>query len=257
MGKVLGVIPAHLESTRLPRKVLLPICGHPMLLWVYRRARTASCLDHLLVATDAEEILEICRRHEIPAALTSAEHRSGSDRIFEVLERGLLSRDAEDIYVNVQGDEPMISAEHIELLVRPLRTPAGHGQISTLKVVMSPEEARSPNNVKVVTDAAGRALYFSRAMIPYHGEGFGEQSGRPSYFKHLGLYAYTVSALRNFHAFHPSPLELSERLEQLRFLENGIPIAVMETNQDTIGVDTLEDLQKVEDHFRRAGVTLP
>src|SRR5579864_565701 len=115
MCRILGVIPAHLESTRLPRKLLLPICGHPMLLWVYRRARAASCLTRLLVATDSGEILELCSRNNVPAVMTSAAHRSGSDRIFEVIERGLLPGEPGDIYVNIQGDEPMISAAHIDL----------------------------------------------------------------------------------------------------------------------------------------------
>jgi 3-deoxy-manno-octulosonate cytidylyltransferase (CMP-KDO synthetase) len=255
MGKILGVIPAHLESTRLARKLLLPICGHPMLLWVYRRARTAGCLDQLLVATDSEEILNFCVTDNVPAVMTSAEHRSGSDRIFEVLERGLMSGNREDIYVNIQGDEPMITREHIELLVRPFLSPTTgpETQVSTLKVAMSVEDARDPNKVKVVTDKAGRALYFSRAMIPYQRE----RLTHTTHFKHIGLYAYRAGALRKFHTLEPSTLELSERLEQLRFLEHGVDFTVMETNQDTIGVDTREDLRKVEEHFRRTGVSLP
>ena len=254
MRRVFGIIPAHLESTRLARKLLRPICGHPMLLWVFRRARQASRLERLVVATDSEEILDVCRRHNMPAAMTSGAHRSGSDRIFEVLERGLLPAEAGDICVNIQGDEPMIRAEHIDLLVKPFDESTGRDvQVSTLKVAMSREHAANPNNVKVVTDAAGYALYFSRAMIP-HPAG---QAARPAYFKHLGLYAYTAAALSRFHALQPSPLELSERLEQLRFLENGVPIAVVETPEDTIGVDTEEDLRAVEEYFRRAGVRLP
>jgi 3-deoxy-manno-octulosonate cytidylyltransferase (CMP-KDO synthetase) len=255
MGKILGVIPAHLDSTRLRRKLLAPICGHPMILWVYRRARQASCLDDLLVATDSEEILEFCRRNGVPAAMTSPQHRSGSDRIFEVVERSLMSGDGDDIYVNIQGDEPMILPEHLDLLVRPLHLPAtaGNIQVSTLKVPISPEEARDPSNVKVVTDMAGRALYFSRAIIPYDRD----RSGEAQYHKHLGLYAYTAEAVRRFHSLPPSALELSEKLEQLRFLENGIPVYVSETLHDTIGVDTADDLRKVEEYFRREGIVLP
>jgi len=255
MGKILGVIPAHLESMRLARKLLLPICGHPMLLWVYRRARAGGCLDQLLVATDSAEILNFCVTDNIPAVMTSTEHRSGSDRIFEVLERGLMSGNAEDIYVNIQGDEPMITREHIELLVRPFLSPTTgpETQVSTLKVAMSYEDAQDPNNVKVATDRTGRALYFSRAVIPYQRE----PSGHAHYFKHLGLYAYRAGALRKFHTLEPSTLELSERLEQLRFLEHGVDITVMETNRDTIGVDTEDDLRKVEQYFRQAGISLP
>ncbi|MDD5323674.1 MAG: 3-deoxy-manno-octulosonate cytidylyltransferase [Methylococcales bacterium] len=225
----------------MPRKPLRPICGRPMIAWVYERARQAAVLDDLLVATDAEEIRRCCEEHNIPAMLTSAEHRSGTDRLVEVMGR----RPAE-IYVNIQGDEPMITVEHLDLLLRPFQERPGT-EVSTLKVAMSPEEARHPGNVKVVTDLNGRALYFSRAVVPFGRDG----TGQARYYKHLGLYAYTAAALAKFHALAASPLEQTEKLEQLRFLENGIPIIVTETSQDTIGVDTEEDLEKVEEYFRR------
>ena len=249
MTHVLGVIPAHLESQRLPRKLLRPICGQPMIAWVYHGARQAAGLSRLIVATDAEEILDYCKKSNIPAQMTSAAHRSGSDRIFEVM-----SREAADIYVNIQGDEPMITAAHIELLLRPFTEAAREMQVevSTLKVAMDLEEARSPNNVKVVTDARGRALYFSRALIPHDRDG----AGAVQYYKHLGIYAYTAAALSKFHALPPSPLEQLEKLEQLRFLENGVAISVVETTQNTIGVDTEEDLIRVEEYFRRTGARL-
>ena len=244
MDRVLGVIPARLDSRRLPRKVLRAICGRPMLAWVYERARRARCLDRLLVATDAEEVFAFCEKSGIPAVMTSKEHRSGTDRIVEVLRR-----EPAEICVNIQGDEPTVTAEHLELLLEPFRgDPAT--QVSTLKVAIAAGEARDPNNVKVTTDANGRALYFSRAPIPFDRDG----SGQLRYYKHLGLYAYRVAALEKFHRTPPSPLELAEKLEQLRFLENGVPIAVVETELDTIGVDTEEDLKKVEDYFRRTGV---
>lgn len=247
MGKVLGVIPARLESTRLPRKPLRLVCGHPMIAWVYHRARQATSLDGLLVATDSEEIFNYCRKNDIAVTITSTTHRSGTDRVVEVM-----SQEPADIYVNIQGDEPMITAEHVELLLQPFRK-WRETRVSTLKVAISLEEARDPNNVKVVTDPRGRALYFSRALIPFDRDG----SGRAQYYKHLGLYAYAAEALARFHALPPSALEQMEKLEQLRFLENGIPIAVVETAQDTIGVDTEEDLRKVEEYFRRAGVAFP
>jgi 3-deoxy-manno-octulosonate cytidylyltransferase (CMP-KDO synthetase) len=279
-NRVIGVIPARLESTRLPRKLLRPILGHPMLTWVYRRARQARCLDDLRVATDSAEILAHCRENGIPATMTSVEHRSGTDRIFEVMaqqaarwdnsgergsEAGAAPRDVDEtrgkgaVYVNIQGDEPMIAPEHLELLLRPfgpLREDAG-ARVSTLKVAMSLEEARDPNNVKVVTAADGRALYFSRALVPYDRDRGPGAAAEAVYYKHLGLYAYTSEALRRFHELPPSPLERRERLEQLRFLENGIPIVVLETTAETIGVDTEEDLAKVEEYFRRTGTTLP
>ena len=241
MHRVLGVIPARLESTRLPRKPLRTICGRPMIVWVYERARQAACLDHLLVATDSAEIESYCRGQAIPVMMTSDAHRSGTDRVVEVM-----VREPAEIYVNIQGDEPMITPDHLERLLGPFRAPAG-AEVSTLKVSIDAESARNPNNVKVVTDRAGQALYFSRAQIPHDRDG----NGQAKYFKHLGIYAYTAAALGKFHSLPPSPLEQMEKLEQLRLLENGIPIVVVETPFDTIGVDTEEDLEKVESYFRR------
>jgi len=241
---VLGIIPARLEATRLPRKPLRLIAGQPMIAWVYHRARQAPSLNGLLVATDSEEIQTFCRAGGIPVVMTSSAHRSGTDRIVEVM-----AREPADIYVNIQGDEPMVTAEHIELMLGPFREDSAT-RVCTLKVAISAEEAQNPNNVKVVTDATGRALYFSRSPIPFECNA----SGPARHYKHLGLYAYTAEALTLFSKLPPSELERVEKLEQLRFLENGIPITVVETAQDTIGVDSEEDLKKVEEHFRRAGV---
>jgi 3-deoxy-manno-octulosonate cytidylyltransferase (CMP-KDO synthetase) len=212
-----------------------------MIIWVYERARRAACLDRVLVATDSEEVAELCRQQHIPVLMTSSAHHSGSDRVWEVL-----TREPADLYVNIQGDEPMIGPEHLELLLRPFRDEPAT-QVSTLKVAIELEAARSPNNVKVVTDLRGRALYFSRALIPCDRDA----QGRAQYYKHLGLYAYTRAALEKFHSLPPSRLEQLEQLEQLRFLENGIPITVMETAQDAIHVDTEGDLSRVEEYFRQ------
>jgi 3-deoxy-manno-octulosonate cytidylyltransferase (CMP-KDO synthetase) len=246
MPRIVAVIPARLESTRLPRKPLRLIAGHPMIAWVYQRARRARSLDEVLIATDSAEIMDYCRGAGIPAEMTSAAHRSGTDRIVEVM-----SRVPADIYVNIQGDEPMVTVEHIELMLKPFRE-SPEAQVSTLKVAISTDEARNPNNVKVVTDLAGRALYFSRALIPHDRDG----SGAVQYYKHMGLYAYSAAALARFRSFAPTPLEQVEKLEQLRLLENSIPIQVLETREDTIGVDTEEDLKKVEEIFQREGRTL-
>lgn len=247
MPKILGVIPARLESTRLPRKPLALICGHPMIAWVYHGARQAGLLDGLMIATDSAEIGNYCRQTGIPCQMTSREHRSGTDRVVEVI-----AREPADVYVNIQGDEPMVTGEHIDLMLRPFRE-AQDTQVSTLKVAISPEQARNPNNVKVVSDSKGRALYFSRSLIPHDRD----DTGRVQYFKHLGLYAYTGAALRRFCQWPPSELEQLEKLEQLRFLENGVPIDVVETTRDTIGVDTEEDRRKVEEYFRHAGISPP
>ena len=151
---------------------------------------------------------------------------------------------AADVYINVQGDEPLTRAEHIAALIDLMKDP--DVQVGTLKTPASPEDINNPNAVKVVTDRAGRALYFSRATIPYD-----RDAASPNYFKHLGFYAYRKAALDRFCALPESPLERSERLEQLRFLENGIPIQVGETPYDTVGVDTEDDLRRVEEIFRQ------
>ncbi len=241
MHRVLGVIPARLESTRLPGKPLRVIHGRPMIAWVYENARGAKSLGHLLVATDSPEIESYCQKNGIPVLMTSRQHKSGTDRLAEVM-----SKEPAAIYVNIQGDEPMITSDHLERLLRPFQDDAST-QVSTLKVAIDAETALDPNVVKVVTDAAGRALYFSRARIPYDRD----PMGQAKYYKHQGFYAYTAAALQTFHQLPPSPLEQTEKLEQLRFLENGIGIRVAETQHDTIGVDTEEDLLRVEEYFQR------
>jgi 3-deoxy-manno-octulosonate cytidylyltransferase (CMP-KDO synthetase) len=230
----LAVIPARLASTRLPRKVLREIADRPMLAWVYDAARACPALDQVLIATDSEEVMRLCEANAWPAMLTSQELASGSDRVHAVAQLH-----PADIYVNIQGDEPLLHPNHITALLNPFADRSV--QVTTLKTLCNPDDIANPNAVKVVTTPQHRALYFSRATIPYDRE----SSGAPI-FKHLGLYAYRAAALNRFHSLAPSPLELTERLEQLRFLEHDIPIHVAETAHDTIGVDTEEDLQRVE-----------
>ena len=241
--EVLGVIPARLASTRMPRKVLREIAGRPMIYHVYVRARRCSLLADLLVATDSDEVVSACHTYGIPAILTSPDHPSGTDRVWEIAQGR-----AADVYVNIQGDEPLITPGHIERLVRPFRERPGT-QVSTLKIRATPEEEPNPSVNKVVCDVEGRALYFSKHPIPY------DRDGRSvARFKHIGVYAYTRAALDAYHHLPPSPLELTERLEQLRFLEHGIPIVVVETDEPTIGVDTEEELRAVQARFSsRAG----
>ena len=236
-----------MEATRLPGKPLRIIAGHPMLAWVYRRARQAKSLDRLLVATDSEEIRTYCLKHELPVAMTSREHRTGTDRIIEVM-----GREPADIYVNVQGDEPLVTGGHIDMMLQPFEE-ASEISVATLKVAMSARDAADPNIVKVVTDLHGNALYFSRAPIPFDRDG----AGKVEHYKHLGLYAYTRAALQQFSSLAPSPHEIAERLEQLRFLENGIRMMVLESKEDTIGVDTKEDLKKAEEMLIRTHAKLP
>lgn len=250
--KIVGVIPARLESTRLPRKPLLKINGHPMVAWVYARARAAKELSNLLVATDSDEVLEWCRSLRIPALITSPAHRSGTDRILEVMALQAREGEAGDVYVNIQGDEPAVDSEHIRLLIQPFRDNP-ETQVSTLKVAMDRHDAIDPNKVKVVTDRDGRALYFSRSPVPYDRDG--QWNG--TYYKHLGFYAYSAAALGALRHLRPGPLERAEKLEQLRFLENGIRVTAVETLKDTVSVDTIDDLRAVEEHFKRSGIQFP
>lgn len=231
--KVIAVIPARLASTRLPRKMLREIHGLPLVVWVYEAVRASSMLDDVIVATDSEEILEVCGKHSCNARMTSVKHRSGTERVHEIAQ----SVDA-DVYLNVQGDEPMIQAAHIESLVELMQDT--NISMGTLRTPATKEDIANPNAVKVVTDLNNRALYFSRSTIPYD-----RDASQPRYFKHLGIYAYRKPALEQFVTLPESSLERAERLEQLRFLENGIPIFAGETPYDSIGVDTEEDLTRV------------
>jgi 3-deoxy-manno-octulosonate cytidylyltransferase (CMP-KDO synthetase) len=234
--KILGVIPARLSSTRLPRKVLREIRGVPMVVTVFRQARTSPLLSDLLVATDSEEVVAVCHDHHVPAVMTRGDHLSGTDRLWEVSRAR-----AADVYVNIQGDEPLIAPAHIERLVRPFLTEP-EVQVTTLKIRATAAEVASRTANKVVTNAHGDALYFSRLPIPFDRDG----RGSVTYWKHIGLYAYRRSVLETYHSLPPSSLERAEQLEQLRLLEAGIPIRVLETDQPTIGVDTEEDLRAVE-----------
>jgi 3-deoxy-manno-octulosonate cytidylyltransferase (CMP-KDO synthetase) len=206
-----------------------------MVEWVWCAAQSSGLMDPVVVATDSDEVAAACRERGIPFAMTSAECPSGSDRVREV------ARQIEaDIYVNIQGDEPTLTPDFFPPLLELFDLP--EVEVATLAVPCPPEEFMNPNAVKVVTALDGRALYFSRATIPFDRDGI----GFTGYRKHLGIYAYRMSALDRFAALPPSPLEKIERLEQLRLLENGIALYVAEAPRDTIGVDTEEDLLRAE-----------
>jgi len=233
--RIAAVIPARLGSTRMARKVLLPIAGRPMVEWVWRAASASGLMDPVVVATDADEVAEACRARAIPVVMTSPNCPSGSDRVREVA--GQIDA---DIYVNIQGDEPTLTPDFFPPLLDLFRRPGV--EVSTLAVRCPPQEFANPNAVKVVTTVDGRALYFSRATIPFDRDGI----GFAGYRKHLGIYAYRKATLERFASLPPSPLEKLERLEQLRLLENGIAIYVADAPRDTIGVDTEEDLGRAE-----------
>jgi 3-deoxy-manno-octulosonate cytidylyltransferase (CMP-KDO synthetase) len=232
----IAIIPARLASTRLPRKVLREICGRPMLAHVVEGARQCPQLAEVIVATDSEEVLALCKQNGWRAEMTSSSHRSGTDRIYEVAKRV-----DGDVYVNVQGDEPLARPEHISALLAPMQNP--DVLVSTVKTACSTADVNNPNAVKVVTDLDARALYFTRATVPFDRD----NSGTVRRFKHLGFYGYRREALDKFCTWPESELERAERLEQLRFLDHGIDIYVAETPYDTVGVDTEEDLRRVEE----------
>jgi len=237
--RAIAVIPARLASTRLPGKVLREIAGRPMLAHVYEAARSCPALQDVIVGTDSDEIAAVCRQNGWNCRMTSSLHRSGTERVHEV------AQEVEaDVYINVQGDEPLARREHLDALLSLMER--DDVQVGTLKTPCPAEDVNNPNAVKVVTALDGRALYFSRATIPFDRDG----SGEVRYYKHLGFYAYRKAALDAFCAWPESQLERSERLEQLRFLEHGVPIHVAETPFDTVGVDTEEDLRRVEEILR-------
>ena len=233
--RIAAVIPARLGSTRMSRKVLRPIAGRPMVEWVWRAAVGSRLMDPVVVATDAEEVAAVCRERGIPTVMTSPDCPSGSDRVREVARQ----LDA-DIYVNIQGDEPTLTPDFIPPLLSLFDRP--QVEVATLAVRCPSHEIANPNAVKVVTALDGRALYFSRATIPFDRDG----TNFAGYRKHLGIYAYRKAALECFASLEPSWIEQVERLEQLRLLDNGINIYVAPAPRDTIGVDTEEDLARAE-----------
>ncbi|MES2223039.1 MAG: 3-deoxy-manno-octulosonate cytidylyltransferase [Acidobacteriota bacterium] len=241
-SQVIGVIPARLASTRLPRKILREIAGKPMLAWVYDAASKAGVFDRLIVATDTQEVAEFCRANGWECWMTSSDLASGTDRVHAVAQQLAHedSRDSSnDIFVNIQGDEPLLRTEHFRTLLRPFQR--DDVEVSTLRTACPAEEIANPNVVKVVVDHDGKALYFSRATIPFNRDG--NFVGTIGYWKHLGLYAYRKPILDRFPHLPASQLEATERLEQLRLLENGIAIHVEPVEDDTIGVDTEADLE--------------
>ena len=244
--RTLGVIPARLASTRLPRKLLRDLAGRPLLAWTVDAARACPQFESLVVAADSEEVAAVCREIGVAVVMTSPDLPSGTDRMHAVAQMAPWS--GYDIYVNVQGDEPFLRQDHIAALLAPFARP--DVDVTTLKVACTPDNVANPNAVKVVTAADGRALYFSRATIPYDRDAAlgAVAPGRAPvpYWKHIGLYAFRRLALERFPALPPSDLEQAERLEQLRLLENGLHIHVEPTPFDTVGVDTEADLVEAE-----------
>lgn len=244
--KFLGVIPSRYASTRLEGKPLKDICGHTMIEWVYKRTKLSN-LDEVVVATDDERIYKEAERFGGKAILTSKEHENGTSRIAEVCTK----YEDYDVIVNVQGDEPLIEPEMINSIINSFKEDDTIS-MSTLKYkIDTMEEIENPNYVKVITDKKGYALYFSRSVIPYP-----RKLDIQNYYKHVGIYGYKRDFVVEYAKMEPTPLELSESLEQLRALENGYRIKVMETPYKIIGVDTQEELEKVREYIKENGLKL-
>lgn len=243
--RVLGVIPARLSSSRLRHKPLHPILGRPLLEWAWRRAQAMSCLDALVVATDDDRIRDLCRSLGASVLLTDPAHPSGTDRVAEVARHPDWS--GFDVVANLQGDEPLLESAHVEAAVGLVR---GDGwEVGTCATPVRELEAwRDPGVVKVARTREGRALYFSRAPIPFLRDGTPDEArlGHEPFLRHLGLYVYRKEALVRWVGLPPSPLEEIEKLEQLRALEAGIGIGVAVVEAAAPGVDTPEDAARME-----------
>ena len=234
--KSIGVIPARWQSTRFEGKVLARIAGKPMIQHVWQQAKKSQMLDEVIIACDEEEVLKSAQDFGARAILTSKNHTSGTDRIAEAV--GNIEC---DIVVNIQGDEPLMQPCVIDGLIEALIKDDASSMATAIKVIEKKEEVADPNIVKVIIDDKKNALYFSRSTIPYNRENMGV-----TYYKHLGIYAYRKNFLLCFKALPKSNLEAAECLEQLRVLEAGYRIKTIVTDIETIGVDTKEDLEKVE-----------
>lgn len=241
--QAIGVIPARWGSTRFEGKVLAKINGKPMIEHVWRRARQSRLLTDVIIACDDQRIVKAAEKFGAKAILTAQNHASGTDRIAEVA-----ADITAEIIVNIQGDEPLIEHSIIDDLVTVLSNDPDCVMATTIKLIRTNEELDNPNVVKAVIDLNGNALYFSRSVIPYDRDKTG--ISKIKYYKHLGIYAYRKNFLLKFKDMPKSRLEQAEQLEQLRALEAGVKIRTVVTNIETVGVDTPEDLARVEKLLR-------
>ncbi len=231
------IIPARMASTRFENKILADINGFPM---VVKTALNAKKVDDVVVATDSKEVVKVCEKYDISAVLTINEHNSGTDRINEASE--ILGLNEDQIVINVQADEPFLESEVIKSVKTRLLNDEKAFMVSAYKKV-DESLVDDPNLVKVVVDANGYALYFSRSKIPYNRDKCEE------YFGHLGIYGFRVKSLKQFCDFSPAPLENTEKLEQLRALYNGKKIAMVRVESKSFGIDTKEDLKRALETF--------
>ena len=241
--RLVALIPARFGSTRFPGKALADILGQPLIQRVYEQARLVQGLDDIYVATDEARIKEVVEGFGGRAVLTRVDHLSGSDRLAEAAH--VLGLERRDVVINIQGDQPVFSPGIIGDMAAVLEQDAAAVMVTPARRLEDLELAQNPNLVKVVFDHHGRALYFSRSPLPYWRDG-----ERPYFYKHIGMYAYRVEFLQEFVALPPGRWEQAEKLEQLRALEHGYPIHVVETGEDTLEVDTPEDVARVEAYLR-------
>ncbi len=237
--KTVAIIPARYHSSRLKGKPLADICGKPMVWWVYSRVRQSKKIDAVYVATDSEEIKSTCEQHEIPCILTSPEHATSTERLYEAAQAI-----PADVYLCINGDEPLIESALVEQVI-PEQS-EGFFAANLMTKIESPAEAVDESNIKVVADVNGNALFFSRSPIPHP-----KASLQFDYYKHLGVLAYSLEALRFFSQTPKGPVEKVEDINELRFLEHGRPIRMVAVNAHTLSVDTQKDLEYVRDVIAR------
>jgi 3-deoxy-manno-octulosonate cytidylyltransferase (CMP-KDO synthetase) len=241
--KKVAIIPARFGSSRFPGKPLAPILGKPLIQWTYEQALQVKELDGVWVATDDARIKEAVEGFGGQVVMTRSDHPSGSDRLAEAA--GLLDLAPDDIVINIQGDQPVFPPDLIVDLVTALRRDSEVVMVTPVRRLSDAVTAANPNTVKAVFDRAGRALYFSRSLLPFWRDG-----GQAYYYKHIGIYAYRVKFLKEFVHLPPGRWEAAEKLEQLRALEHGFAIHIVETEGDTREVDSPEDLREVEEFLR-------
>jgi len=238
MPEVTAIIPARWASTRFPGKPLVKFRGKPLVQHVWERAQRAKLVDRVIIATDDMRIAEAAFDFGAEVALTSPKHPTGTDRLAEVASK----LKSAPIVLNVQGDEPDIAPSTIDRLASALQDDPKLGMVTAANPITAAADIRNPNVVKVVTDLAGRALYFSRSVIPHDRDGH----GRIKYLRHQGIYGYRRQVLLDFVKWKPTPLEKAEKLEQLRALEHGVSIGVVVVKKSSVGVDAPEDVAKAE-----------
>ncbi|KAL7213069.1 hypothetical protein ACSBR2_015721 [Camellia fascicularis] len=248
-SQVVGIIPARYASSRFQGKPLVPILCKPMIQRTWERAKLATTLDQLVVATDDEKIAECCRGFGADVIMTSESCRNGTERCNEALQK---LQKSFDIVVNIQGDEPLIEPEIIDGVVKALQA-APDAVFSTAVTSLKPEDASDPNRVKCVVDNHGYAIYFSRGLIPYNKSG--KVNPHFPYLLHLGIQSYDAQFLRIYPKLSPTPLQLEEDLEQLKVLESGYKMKVIKVDHDAHGVDTPQDVEKIESYMRERNLS--